>query len=834
MRKTQTVASRVFESEPQVIRRQDRVTYVAGVRDQDACMAQARRLIHDWSSRFPDVVFRLKPIKCRADRFSLSPYNTFHSLADFSDELDAALKNGDIDFTIQFLHECPEEADPLIDTVALTPREDARDLLVMPRSRTIADLRPGDRVGYYSERQRYQFDRLVPDLQYRQTAGHIQPRLEKLASGEFDALIVSAIEIIRINPSGYALSYQPISPELMCPPPGRGIAAVRMLRSRRELWLRFRQTLDHAPSRACYAVEQAVQEALGHPFDRAVGIYCEEAGDALFLRAVNGMGGPSQMLAVATAVSRQFSSVPDPDKLVSAMHQLMGDAALIGMGGGPVSTLTERARECLAHADLVVYDHLRQRTAKIHTPDGAVWAFAGPPDSSVAAQPAADPLPLMIDGARTGKRVVRLYGDELLSAAGGYAEARALAATGIRYELVPGVHQLTSVLAMLGLPLTAVPGQPVHLLDGRIPPGDAALRGMAAAGGTWCFMQAGAGLPALVAALGRAGLPGHLPAMLVCDPWLPTHRRISGELAELPALGVAADMPPDAMLLIGDICAPSQSLDWWPPRGALSGRTVGIVASRWTDQRSQLLSEGIRAMGGTPQLVEWMQTRMDGEIAEQFDRQLGAALAGRFGSKGVLWLVVTGSSGVLALAASLHRMELDFRTLGAVRLAALSPGTAAALKKVGLAADYVPQDHDHEHLASGLIQRLHASDRVALIRGARQSQTIAMMMQMASVPYTDCVAFDTGPADCDHDTLLAVLDQVNVLTFTTAGSVYAFLRALNDAGLGLADVEDRGIEIVAQGQMAARAVEHSGLPLHGVSPEATTEGLLRFLADMGG
>ena len=101
-----------------------------------------------------------------ADRFSLSPYNTFHSLADFSDELDAALKNGDIDFTIQFLHECPEEADPLIDTVALTPREDARDLLVMPRSRTIADLRPGDRVGYYSERQRYQFDRLVPDLQY--------------------------------------------------------------------------------------------------------------------------------------------------------------------------------------------------------------------------------------------------------------------------------------------------------------------------------------------------------------------------------------------------------------------------------------------------------------------------------------------------------------------------------------------------------------------------------------------------------------------------------------------------------------------------------------------
>lgn len=833
MRKTQTAASRVFESGPQAIRQQNRVTYVAGVRDQDACMAQARRLIQAWGSRFPEAVFRLKPIKCRADRFSLSPYSTFDSLTDFSDELDAALKNGEIDFTIQFLHECPETADPLIDTVALTPREDARDLLVMPGHRTVGALRPGDRVGYYSERQRYQFDRMAPNLQFRQTAGHIQPRLEKLASGELDALIVSAIEIICLNPAGYAFSYQPISPELMCPPPGRGIAAVRMLRSRRELWLKFRQTLDHAPSRACYAVEQAVQEALGHPFDRAVGIYCEEAGDALFLRAVNGMGGPDQMLAVAAAVSRPFSAVPDPDKLIAAMHQLMGDVALVGMGGGPVSMLTERARQCLAHADLVVYDQIRQRAAKIHTPDGAVWVFAGPAGGA-AGSPPADPLAVMVDGARTGKHVVRLCGDELLSAAGGYAEARGLAATGIRYELVPGVHQLTSVLAVLGLPFTAAPGQPVHLLDGRIPPDDAALRGMAAAGGTWCVAQAGAGLPALVAALGRAGLPGQLPAMLVCDAWLPTQRRIRGALSELPALGVAADMPPDAMLLIGDICAPSQSLDWWPPRGALSGRTVGIVASRWTDQRAQLLSEGIRALGGTPQLVEWMQTQMDGDIAVQFDRQLGAALAGLSGSKGVLWLVLTGATGVRALAASLHRMELDFRTLGAVRLAALSPGTTAALKKVGLAADYVPQEHDHEHLATGLIQRLHASDRVVLISGARQSQTIPMMLQMAAVPYTDCVAFDTGPADCDHDTLLAVLDQVNVLTFTTAGSVYAFLRALHDAGLGLADVADRGIEIVAQGRVTARAVENSGLPLHGVSPAATTEGLLRFLADFAG
>ncbi len=197
----------------------------------------------------------------------------------------------------------------------------------------------------------------------------------------------------------------------------------------------------------------------------------------------------------------------------------MAKVYLVGAGPGHPGLLTLRAVECLARADLVLYDRLVPVEMLAHAPGSARRVCV---NELAPSHPERCPHihRTMIDAARQGLCVVRLKGGDPFVFGRGAEEAEALREAGLDYEIVPGVTAALGATACAGIPVThrrhasAVafvtaheqPGKPESRLDWQ------ALAGFP---GTLVFYMGIARLESLAASLLEHGKPAGTRAALI-------------------------------------------------------------------------------------------------------------------------------------------------------------------------------------------------------------------------------------------------------------------------------------------------------------------------------
>src|SRR5262245_58540298 len=131
---------------------------------------------------------------------------------------------------------------------------------------------------------------------------------------------------------------------------------------------------------------------------------------------------------------------------------MAGVVHLVGAGPGDPGCLTLRGRECLAAADVVIYDALANPALLSFAPPGAERIFAGKHGAGPHLLDQSEINELLIARARAGNRVVRLKGGDPFLFGRGGEEAEALVAAGVRFEVVPGVSSAYAVTGYAGLP----------------------------------------------------------------------------------------------------------------------------------------------------------------------------------------------------------------------------------------------------------------------------------------------------------------------------------------------------------------------------------------------
>lgn len=141
----------------------------------------------------------------------------------FVKELDKALLSGRIDLAVHSLKDMPMEESEEIPIVGYLPREDVRDVLVLPEGVTEWD--GTGVIGCSSFRRRIQGERLFPEARFENIRGNVLTRLEKLDRGEYDALILAAAGLKRLGLEKRIFRY--FSPEEILPAAGQGILAVQ-------------------------------------------------------------------------------------------------------------------------------------------------------------------------------------------------------------------------------------------------------------------------------------------------------------------------------------------------------------------------------------------------------------------------------------------------------------------------------------------------------------------------------------------------------------------------------------------------------------------------------
>jgi uroporphyrin-III C-methyltransferase len=232
----------------------------------------------------------------------------------------------------------------------------------------------------------------------------------------------------------------------------------------------------------------------------------------------------------------------------------MTNIFLIGAGPGDPELLTMKAHRLIREADVILYDSLVDRRIVQMARRGARRIDVGKRCGKHSAPQAAICQLLVAEG-QARHRVVRLKGGDPMIFGRATEEMRALTAAGLEFEVVPGVTAATAAAAALQLSLTKRGiARSLHFLTGHGAEGGLPAHdwvSLTKSGGTLVVYMGGQTLPGLASHFIEAGMPPDMPAIAVENASLPTQRNISGTIATLPRLLLAARCAGPTLVMIG-------------------------------------------------------------------------------------------------------------------------------------------------------------------------------------------------------------------------------------------------------------------------------------------
>jgi hydroxymethylbilane synthase len=220
----------------------------------------------------------------------------------FVKELEAALADGRADLAVHSLKDVPMDLPAGFVLAAVLEREDPRDAFVSARHASLAQLPPGARVGTSSLRRVVQLLSLRPDLRIEPLRGNLDTRLRKLDEGHYDAIVLAAAGLMRLELA--ARIAQRFDAQQMLPAAGQGALAVEV-RSDDERLRNALAVLNHAPTWLAAHAERAVSRTLGGSCSVPLAAFASWQGDTLALSAALGDAGqPTQPLLRAHVQGR--------------------------------------------------------------------------------------------------------------------------------------------------------------------------------------------------------------------------------------------------------------------------------------------------------------------------------------------------------------------------------------------------------------------------------------------------------------------------------------------------------------------------------------------------
>jgi hydroxymethylbilane synthase len=176
----------------------------------------------------------------------------------FTKEIEEALIDRRIDLAVHSLKDMETVLPEGLDIGCVLARDDPRDALVS-RGGGLADLPRGARIGTASLRRRAQLLRYRGDFAIAPMRGNVGTRLDKLAAGEVDALVLALCGLERLGKAGVASEI--LAPELMLPAVGQGALAIECRAADEALRQRLAPLNDPATA-ASVAAERAMLAAL--------------------------------------------------------------------------------------------------------------------------------------------------------------------------------------------------------------------------------------------------------------------------------------------------------------------------------------------------------------------------------------------------------------------------------------------------------------------------------------------------------------------------------------------------------------------------------------------
>lgn len=780
-----------------------------GTRGSSLALAQASQVEQALRAAWPGLETELVILRTKGDQVQDRPLSQVGQKGVFVSEFETALLEGRIDLAVHSGKDLPARLADGLDILAVLPRADARDVLVLPRRgawendgseeaalQAFAALPEGAVIGTGSIRRQLYGKRLCPQASFRLIRGNVDSRLKKLESGGYDGIILAKAGLDRLGITERERErflFLPIPECRFLPAACQGIIAVEG--RCQDDFLRLAAAVDDRLTRIAFETERRALFNFGADCSAPAAAYCRilkpdgadgqaQKACGLWLelsvmydgRERSGTAPETQRLALADSLCRKVREASGQGEREA------GKVWLVGAGCGGPELITVKGLSLVKSCDVLLYDSLSAKELLDRTrPDCERIDVGKRYGGRAASQEEINRL--LIQKAQEGKTVVRLKGGDPYVFGRGGEEMLALLEAGIACEEVPGISSAFAAPAAAGIPVThrglsrsVTVLTASSLTEGAEQLTEADYEALARLSGTLVILMGMHHLKELTDRLIGAGMSPFRPAAVVMEGATKRQRWVRAPLEKLEEEAVRAGLKAPSVIVIGETAslhlapmsfsetdALSHGASEQQTCGPLSGARVAVTG---TDGFAARLSVALRKQGAETVDLSFLETVPTEQPLPEIS--------------GFSWLVFTSPNGVRLFQKKMRQERRDLRGLAGKKIAVIGPGTGEALEESGLFYDLMPQIHDAAHLGAALAERMEGKERALLLRSELGSPALTRELSAAGREYHDFPLYELRAKPEQREEAFRRLReaQPDYLLFGSASGVRSFVDGL--------------------------------------------------------
>ena len=268
-------------------------TLTIASRESRLAMWQAKHIQARLSALHPDRDVVILGMTTKGDQILDRPLSQIGGKGLFIKELEVAMQEGRADLAVHSMKDVPMEMPEGFLLAAIGERENPCDAFVSSKYENLDALPAGAVIGTSSLRREAVLRARYPHLQIKSLRGNLDTRLKKLDEGQYDAIILAAAGLIRLEMKHRIRSV--LTPEQSLPAPGQGALGIEIPENNPDVAERIR-ALNHPETACCVRAERALSRALGGSCQIPLGGFALLENGQIWLRGFVASADGQQMV----------------------------------------------------------------------------------------------------------------------------------------------------------------------------------------------------------------------------------------------------------------------------------------------------------------------------------------------------------------------------------------------------------------------------------------------------------------------------------------------------------------------------------------------------------
>lgn len=292
-------------------------TFIVGTRKSKLALVQTKSVIEKLENLYPLHRFIVKYIETLGDNNQQIALGKFRQTGVFTNDLEQALEDETVDFAVHSLKDLPIVSSTRFPVVAYIQREDARDAFISRNDVALRRLPKGAVIGTSSARRAAQMKVVSPQIATSTIRGAIDHRLQQLADGRYDGIVLAVAGLNRLQLSEYVTEYLPVNQ--FTPAAGQGALAIQCRKADRQM-VEILQALNDEGTALATEIEREFVSYFDQTDQEPIGAYAHcRAEGIVFYTSMTSPDGREAIQHKTTGINKAVVLSEAIQKMVVAL-----------------------------------------------------------------------------------------------------------------------------------------------------------------------------------------------------------------------------------------------------------------------------------------------------------------------------------------------------------------------------------------------------------------------------------------------------------------------------------------------------------------------------------